>query len=467
MINKQNDDGISSNTIELYEKILSEKKKELEDLNTTLDRLERDLDENKRKIADNVFELKDWDIKRDSMAKKLYKKRYIEQAIAKVGIPVDLTARVKRTMEKNNVYKRESEIRKTDRSKITDMRNEIGKLSQEIMALEHKKESLEKSIAWTDKVIKALISTLWPIQSLEKISDISEKTNILIAKLEQILKSVKNLDKQKDAEQVKEAFQKECIKTLYEIIKSSDGLEYLMTKRADIMYLPEMSTNLGNIGLNNDIKLNQQLKTNVNNLFKDVDTNKKHIDAIVYQNVFNAIMGGINDLQKDWTSRIIDQVSKFVNDYDYIKNNYKKDWEILAEYVSRLFIKGVSMGNINAEYLDRFKKILPSHAYRVFRNKLLEAPIEYKGIDDMIKQMNTNENIVRDWDFRSEIKGKEFQFYAMIANIKKDQDVIRKIDRIIGAAISKRHRDGTNSNFFIQAIEDIRTNKLYKSVMPD
>ena len=85
----------------------------------------------------------------------------------------------------------------------------------------------------------------------------------------------------------------------------------------------------------------------------------------------------------------------------------------------------------------------------------------------MIKQMNTNENIVRDWDFRSEIKGKEFQFYAMIANIKKDQDVIRKIDRIIGAAISKRHRDGTNSNFFIQAIEDIRTNKLYKSVMPD
>ena len=59
MINKQNDDGISSNTIELYEKILSEKKKELEDLNTTLDRLERDLDENKRKIADNVFELKD------------------------------------------------------------------------------------------------------------------------------------------------------------------------------------------------------------------------------------------------------------------------------------------------------------------------------------------------------------------------------------------------------------------------
>ena len=81
------------------------------------------------------------------MAKKLYKKRYIEQAIAKVGIPVDLTARVKRTMEKNNVYKRESEIRKTDRSKITDMRNEIGKLSQEIVALEHKKESLEKSIA--------------------------------------------------------------------------------------------------------------------------------------------------------------------------------------------------------------------------------------------------------------------------------------------------------------------------------
>lgn len=244
---------------------------------------------------------------------------------------------------------------------------------------------------------------------------------------------------------------------------------------------------------------------------KDILKNLKNKTDQDLQNIWNIPDEKQNTVEKqqdDTSESIVFDMHPFFSlflDDDFINNNFYEDqtWERLkdlmlhhgndtlnghpnerrqaAQHLWEFFIKKFNseasmMEDIWHEvkrlqhFLEAVHGLLPDkESKEYFWKTILDAPLTYGIIQNLHETGELHPEFFQDANIRMLFKdtSSPFRMECMLAYLQKNEDIILKIEEIIKIALQVKHKDGSNSDVFMQAMQDIEHNVIAEPYTPE